>query len=78
MNLTELFMERVTLSPRQIALIAPGAWKTRSFSFADLEAASANVAQCLRQSGFGKGDRILLLLPVSIELYIVLLALFRL
>jgi len=78
MNLTELFMERVTLSPRQIALISSGAWKTRSLSFADLEAASANAAQSLQRCGLGKGDKILLLLPVSIELYVALLAIFRL
>lgn len=78
MNLAALFMERVRVSPRQTALIAAGFWKAHSLSFAELDTASTRMAETLKAAGFSKGDKVLLLLPVSIELYVTLLALFRL
>jgi acyl-CoA synthetase (AMP-forming)/AMP-acid ligase II len=50
----------------------------RCYSFRELDAATASVADQMRSAGLKPGDGVLLLHPVSAELYVVLIALFRL
>ncbi len=52
--------------------------RDRCYSFGGLDAATASVADQMRSAGLKPGDGVLLLHPVSAELYVVLIALFRL
>lgn len=76
MNVIEILREQARQRPSATALILPG--DRGAISFADLEAASARAASLLRQSGLQRGDVVLVLLPMGVELYVALLALVRL
>jgi acyl-CoA synthetase (AMP-forming)/AMP-acid ligase II len=61
-----------------VAIIDAARGADRALSFRELERASARLASLLAGEGLRQGDRVVLLQPMSAELYIALVALFRL
>ena len=53
-------------------------WKWRATTFSELDRAAARSANLLEQSGLRRGDPVLVFQPMSLELYVALLAVFRL
>jgi acyl-coenzyme A synthetase/AMP-(fatty) acid ligase len=78
MNVIDLLRNRTAASPDTPAIIDARRGRSRVFSFAELERASAQAAGLLHAAGLRPGDGVLVLLPMSAELYVVLLAIFRL
>ncbi|HLF81334.1 MAG TPA: AMP-binding protein [Anaerolineales bacterium] len=78
MNICELLKARAAQSPEVPAIIETRFGRSRSISFGQLEVAAAQAAALLQQEGLSQGDRVLVFLPMSAELYIALLAIFRL
>ena len=78
MNIIELFEARVAERPGQPALIDVVDARYRIHSYQQLAEDSARAASLFQDEGIGAGDRVLVLQPMSYELYVVLLALFRL
>jgi acyl-CoA synthetase (AMP-forming)/AMP-acid ligase II len=60
------------------AMIDTHSGRRRTFTFAELELASARAATMLAQAGLQSGDAVLIFQPMSAELYIALSAIFRL
>ncbi|MFN5963104.1 MAG: AMP-binding protein [Verrucomicrobiota bacterium] len=75
MNITSLVSQRAAWSPDAPALIDSAAG--RSLTFSDFDDEMAAMASALTRSGIMAGSRILLLLPVSAELFIILAAILR-
>jgi olefin beta-lactone synthetase len=78
MNIAGILSEQAKRSPDAVAI-----WDTkhgceRRVTFAELEHTSAKIATLLRQKGLQKGDAVLVFQTMSLELYSVLGALFRL
>jgi len=78
MNVIELLRSRAAASPDAPAIIDALRGRSRVFSFAALERASARAAGLLHAARLRPGDGVLVLLPMSTELYVALLAVFRL
>ena len=78
MNIAEVLRDQAELRPEAIALIDATRGRSRSLTFAELEQAAGRVAMLLHQSGLEPGDTVLVLHPMSAELYITLTAIFRL
>ncbi|MCY4000756.1 MAG: AMP-binding protein [Bacteroidetes bacterium] len=78
MNICHILMEQAIERPEQDAIIEGSGHHTSTVTFAQLTDRSAKAAALLRMIGLTHGDRILLFQPVSIELYVALLAIFRL
>ncbi|MCY4170855.1 MAG: AMP-binding protein [Bacteroidetes bacterium] len=78
MNICHILTSQTAKRPDQSAIIEGVDENTRAVTFAQLADRSARAATLLRMSGLSKGDRILLFQPVSIELYVALLGIFRL
>ncbi len=76
MTIADLLAEQVRARPAAIALIEERTG--RRLSYADLAAEVAAAAAWLEARGIRRGDGVLLFVPVSIDLYVALLALFRL
>lgn len=77
MNLAQLLLERVASNGSDVAIIDNSRGKSRRFTFAEIDSAAARVAAQLRAAGLQRGDPVLLLQPVSAELYIVFVAILR-
>jgi len=77
MNIAEILSEQALVRPDSIAII-DGQGTRRTISFAELDTASARAASFLRERGVKAGDAVLVFQPMSQELYIALIALFRL
>jgi len=77
MNLVQVLEERAAQTPDHPALIEGVAGNTRRLSFGDLAARVRAGAEELRRRGIATGDDLLFLHPVSIDLYIALLAAMR-
>ncbi len=77
-NIFSVLQEQVKAQPDRTALIDNGNGRDRSCSFAEFDRDSAQAAALLWQSGLRAGDVVLVFLPMSLELYEVLAALFRL
>ena len=76
-NVVDLFTEQARTQPDAPAVIeGTGRWR-RVTTFADLDRRGAAGAGRLRQAGIREGDRVLVLVPVSADLYAVLASLFR-
>lgn len=75
MSLIHVFLEQVEARPDHAAIIAPTGERV---SYAALARQSAARAAAYRRSGVGQGDVVLVAHGVSVELYEVLLAVFRL
>lgn len=78
MNICEILQRQAQERPAAPAIIDVHNGRERVTSFAELEAASARGAALLREIGLVSGDTVLVFQPMSAELYIALLALFRL
>lgn len=74
MNILENFLERAPKLGARAAIIEGSG---RAASFADLVTRSAAVAGAWRSSGLQAGERVLVAMPLGIELYIGLAALWR-
>jgi acyl-CoA synthetase (AMP-forming)/AMP-acid ligase II len=78
MNIAEILLRRASELGDNAAIVDARGKRDRSYSFRELESATANVANELASAGLKPGDGVLLLHPVAAELYLVLIALFRL
>ena len=84
MNLFHHLADAAQRAPDRVAVYAPSkgvdppATRHGSFTFGTLLRDAAKVAGGLRALGVGRGDRVVLMVPVSLELYTVVAALFRL
>jgi acyl-CoA synthetase (AMP-forming)/AMP-acid ligase II len=78
MNLAEILQSHARDLPEVPALVEPARRGGRAITFAELDRAAARAAALLREAGLGSGDTVLVLQPISIELYVALAAIFRL
>jgi olefin beta-lactone synthetase len=78
MNIAEILLQRAEELGDNAAIIDVHRNRNRSYSFRELDVATASVAGQLQRANLKPGDGILLLHPVAAELYLVLVALFRL
>ncbi len=77
MNLVEILLQHAADQADQPALIEGPAERSRTLSYGQLAVESARAAAMFRASGLARGDRVLLLSPMSIDLYVALLGLWR-
>lgn len=75
MNLFSILEERARGAPDRAAIIGPDGAHT---TFGDLEGLATRLAGALAARGLDRGDRAVVLVPVSRDLYLVLLALLKL
>lgn len=78
MNLCALLLERAREHPALRAIVQPNVSGEASISFAELDSRSAKAAARLRRAGIERGDRVLLLVPMSIDLYVAIVGILRL
>jgi acyl-CoA synthetase (AMP-forming)/AMP-acid ligase II len=78
MNVCEILRSRAAASPDAPAIVDVRHGRSRAVGFDALERASARAAGLLHAAGLRPGDGVLVLLPMSAELYVALLAVFRL
>jgi acyl-CoA synthetase (AMP-forming)/AMP-acid ligase II len=78
MNIAEILGVRATDRPDDVAIIDCSSRAPRAVTFAELDVAAARCATLLEQSRLQGGDAVLVLQPMSAELYVALLAAFRL
>ena len=77
MNIAEILLRRAKELGDNAAIIDVHQGQRRSFSFRELDSATASIASQLKDVGLQTGDGVLLSHPVAAELYLVLIALFR-
>lgn len=77
MNLAQLLLDQANLRPEAPAIVDVRRGVDRVTTFRRLAEASAQTAAQLSAGGIGSGDGVLLLVPMSAETYVVLVALFR-
>lgn len=74
-NMSELLFEQASAQPDKVAIVIPHDLKTRpwcrneTYTFESLDRFTRGIMAGLRAQGLGEGDRILVLFPVSGELY---------
>lgn len=78
MNLVTLLQKQARERPGAAALIEGTGRRRRALSFAELETRTGQSADRLRSAGIGRGDRVLFLHPVSIDLYVAMISVMRL
>jgi acyl-CoA synthetase (AMP-forming)/AMP-acid ligase II len=78
MNIAEILREQADRRPDAPAIIDRCRGKDRITTFAGLERQSQHAAALFRKNGLRPGDAVLVFYPMSAELYVVLLGLFRL
>jgi acyl-CoA synthetase (AMP-forming)/AMP-acid ligase II len=78
MNIANLMQRQAERRPDAVAIIDHRRGVERKNSFAMLAADLSRAAALLREQGIGKGDRVLVFQPMSYELYVTLLAIFKL
>src|SRR5262249_47395719 len=78
MNLVEILRDHVRTRGDAAAIIDRHRGNDRITTFAELDRASAQAATLLWQAGLRPGDAVLVFHPMSAELYVALLGLFRL
>ena len=74
MNIAQVLVEQARSRPTQTAIVD----RTRRVTFSELERLSAGAARELTSAGLSRGDRALLFCPISAQLYVVLIGVFRL
>jgi len=77
MNIAHLLKERVALGREGTAIIDNSRGLRRTFTYGQMESAASRVAAQLFASGLRPGDAVLLLQPVSAELYIAFTAILQ-
>ncbi|MEW8106410.1 MAG: AMP-binding protein [Candidatus Thiodiazotropha endolucinida] len=78
MNIATLMQDRAVRQPEAIAIVDTHRGKERQYSYQVLASDAARTAALLQDKGIGKGDCVLVFQPMSYELYVALLAIFRL
>ncbi|MGD9181732.1 MAG: AMP-binding protein [Desulfobacterales bacterium] len=78
MNIVEVLKAQTKELPDSVALMEPNRRNIKSLTFSEIESASCRAAASLTQAGLGAGDTVLVFQPMSADLYIALLAIFRL
>lgn len=78
MNIAEILLQRVAEMGDAAAIVDVHRNRDRTHRFRELDVATARVAGQWKSAGLKQGDGVLLLHPVAAELYVVLIALFRL
>jgi olefin beta-lactone synthetase len=78
MNIAELFQMKAAEHPDSKAIIAFGRRGVSVETMAGLELAAMEYAETLRAARLQSGDAVLVFYPMSVELYVALLAIFRL
>src|SRR6202050_4587078 len=78
MNIAEILLRRAAERGDSAAIVDVHRNHDRSYSFHELDVATCSVADQLRGVGLRPGDGVLLLYPMAVELYLVVIALFRL
>lgn len=78
MNITSLFDARSADCPQGPAIIDTRGWRFRAFTYEELGEQAKRVARLFHEAGLTRGDRALVLHPMSAQLYVLLLALLRL
>lgn len=76
-TIPEILRENVRRWPDRAAIISTRHGRDRRITFVELERASGSFAARLRASGIGKGASVLVFVPMSVELYVALLGIFR-
>lgn len=76
-NLAEVLREQARARPNQAAIIDTFRGKTRNTTFVAMERRVGQAAALLWREGLRPGDTVLVLQPMSAELYIALIAAFR-
>ncbi len=75
-NIFQLLSDQSKMRPDAPAIIETRGGKTRSTTFKQLEAAAKAVSENFKHHGLKEGEKVLVVCPMSAELYIVLLAIF--
>jgi olefin beta-lactone synthetase len=78
MNIAEMFDEQARIRPKARAIIDTLDGRERVFTFGELNDKAARVAALLDSQGIAAGNGIIIFHPMAAELYIFLLAVFRL
>lgn len=78
MNIAEILLQRAAQWGDAAAIVDVHRGRDRSHSFREFDRATAGIAGQLRAAGLEQSEGVLLLHPVAAELYLVLVALFRL
>src|SRR5262249_36410595 len=78
MNLAHALLDQVRQRPDATAIIDPWRGRSRLTTFAQLDESAARAARLLTERGLRPGDAVLVFHPMSAELYVALLAIFRL
>ncbi|MGL5197155.1 MAG: AMP-binding protein, partial [Chroococcales cyanobacterium] len=78
MNIAEILHKQVEETPETPAILEMRRGASGRVSFADLELRARRGVTLLRQKGIQAGDTILLMLPLSTDFYVALIAIFRL
>jgi acyl-CoA synthetase (AMP-forming)/AMP-acid ligase II len=78
MNLVEILEEQAGIRPGAPAIVDVHNRRSRTLTFGELALASRRAAALLQQAGLKPGDTVLVLQPMSAELYIALVAILRL
>lgn len=73
-NIAARLIERAARHPERAAIVEYRRGRARRVSFGELATQVQALAAGLRERGLGRGDRVLLFLPMSIDLYTALLA----
>jgi olefin beta-lactone synthetase len=75
MNVASIVSRRAAAHPERLAFVDAADGQT--LSYAELDAASARVAAALRRSGLQPGETVLLVHPVTLDLYVALIGMLR-
>ena len=78
MNISQVLIDQAAERPGEPAIVEAAGGGTRALTFGQMAERSARAAALLHSAKLHEGDRILVFQPMSIELYVVLLAVFRL
>jgi len=77
MNIYDLFEDALQRAAARPALIAGIGKKRHTVTFAELDRSVDGVVVMLKQQGLRAGDKVLLAVPISIDTYVVMLALLK-
>lgn len=77
-NLFRVLEARAAEAPAHPALVRRRDGREEIVTYGELERRASEIAASLTAAGLGRGDRALLLAPISVDLYVVLLALLKL
>lgn len=72
-NITSLFIDAAKKNPQKTAIV----FRDKKISFAEFEKQIDQTAQYFLSKGISKGDKVLIFIPMSINLYRIVLALFK-